>query len=189
MYTWYALLDQRPRVWIRWSGTPGFAVAVSAPMRKLWLEKLPWTPVEPKIRFSHVDSSSRVRGWPFSRINKGPSPPPRRCRIASMASIAQIGLRQRPMKMKQPFWNKRFWGFYVDTKWIWPKKIFLLLYPRQSNAPLGRKRIATVQWTQTIWESQKRLSDRPPRTLNDGADEDQESYEWSLNGIQWWEGE
>ena len=116
MYTWYALLDQRPRVWIRWSGTPACAAAVAASMRKLWLEKLPRTPVEPKIRLRHVDSSSRVRGWPFSRINKGPSPHPRRWRNASTAFTTQIGLRPRPMKIKQPFRNGSVFEAFMLTR-------------------------------------------------------------------------
>ena len=37
MYRWYALLDQRPRCLMRWSGMPAVAAVVAAPIRKLWV--------------------------------------------------------------------------------------------------------------------------------------------------------
>ena len=62
MYNWEALLDQRPIVWIKWSGIPLCAATVAAPMRKLWDENLPGIRAEVMICQSQSVRLVRVRG-------------------------------------------------------------------------------------------------------------------------------
>ena len=61
MYNWKALLVQRPNAWIKWSGTPLRAATVAAPMRKLWLEKLPGMPAATIIWWIQLVSKLETR--------------------------------------------------------------------------------------------------------------------------------
>ena len=76
----YALLVQRPRASIRWSGLPLRAATytVAAPMRKLWLERLPFIPALEKICRSQSVRIEQDSGWPFASSNKGPATFPRK---------------------------------------------------------------------------------------------------------------
>ena len=69
--SWYALLVQRPRAWIRWSGMPLHGATMAAPMRKLWLEKFPSIPAVEKICSSQSVRIERDRGWSLASRNKG----------------------------------------------------------------------------------------------------------------------
>ena len=65
MYNWYALLNHRPKVLIKWSGIPSPTADVAAPMRKLWPEKLPSNPARDTAFLSHAVNVAFVSGFPF----------------------------------------------------------------------------------------------------------------------------
>ena len=71
IWSWWALLVQHPRAWIWWSGIPLRAATMAAPMRKLWLEKLPSIPTVEKIC-----RSQSVRIEPFASKKNFISTPP-----------------------------------------------------------------------------------------------------------------
>ena len=64
-------VDQGPKAWIRWSGMPLWAATVAAPMRKLWLEKLPETPASASISLRRAVRTARDRGWPSWKRREG----------------------------------------------------------------------------------------------------------------------
>ena len=72
MYNWKALLVQRPNAWIKWSGPPLQAATIAAPMRKLWLEKLPGMPAATIIWRIQLVSRARDKGQPSWSRKKGP---------------------------------------------------------------------------------------------------------------------
>ena len=65
MYNWYALLNHRPKVLIKWSGIPAAAADVVAPMRKLWPEKLSSNPPRYTAFLSHAVNVAFVSGFPL----------------------------------------------------------------------------------------------------------------------------
>ena len=108
--------SERPGAWIRWSGMSLRAATVAAPMRKLWLEKLPSICAVEKICHSQSVKIERDRGWPFARRNKGPVTFPRTERYASNAWTAQRGALPKPIWMWQPWRNGSVFDAFILTR-------------------------------------------------------------------------
>jgi len=81
---------------------PFRAATVAAPIRKLWLEKLPWIPAADKMPRNHDVSKARDKGRPSRNRNKGPEASPRKVKYASTEEMAQSGSCPLPICTKQP---------------------------------------------------------------------------------------
>ena len=84
---------------------PFLAATVAAPIRKLWLEKLPLIPAEDKMSRNYEVSKARDKGRLSRNRNKGPGASPLRVKYASRGRIAQRGNSPLPMCRKQPLRN------------------------------------------------------------------------------------
>ena len=72
-YSWYALLHQKPIVWIRWSGKPAVAAVVAAPIQKLWLQYVKMSaPAKESMHFFTLVTSRQVRNLSSAKVKRGP---------------------------------------------------------------------------------------------------------------------
>ena len=160
------------------------AATVAAPMRKLWLEKLPSICAVEKICHSQSVKIERDRGWPFARRNKGPVTFPRTERYASNAWTAQRGALPKPIWMWQPWRNGSVFDAFILTRrhvGDWRESTAMSATERWIA---GEKLAKLGTVNQQHGENQNNPAGRLPKRRNDRKTWGPTPDEWPREGCQ-----